>query len=149
MVVAAAVPDRLEEILNFEEEEQEIFLNTFYPIAEVQDTFFEAVDPSSYQMLRQKTKEGLRQGLKNFLGQQNQQSASIYLAGPDVLYEFCSDDSTARAIREQLQDTSFGSQIYLDDYCRDICGGYRLYVLNESGNRYRERFEASRKDQCE
>jgi len=148
MVVATAVPAQLKEILGFEEKEQEIFLNTFYPITEIKDTFFEEVDTSSYQILRQKTKEGLRQGLQNFLGRQNQQSASIYLVDQEVLYEFCSDDSTELAIREQLKDTSFGPHRYLDDYCRDICGGYRLYVLNDSGDRYRERFEASRKVQC-
>ena len=148
MVVATAVPSQSEEILKFEEEEQMIFLDTFYPIAGIQDTFFEA-DPSSYQMLRQKTKEGLRQGVQNFLSRQNPQPASIYLVNKDVLYEFCFDDFTELAIRERLKDTCFGTQRYLDDYCKDVCGGYRLYVLNQSGNRYRERFEASRKAQGE
>jgi hypothetical protein len=148
MVVATAVPSQLEEILRFEEEEQEIFWNTFYPVTEIQDTFFDAVDSCSYQILQQKTKEGLRQGVKNFLGRQGPPPASIYLVDPDVLYEFCFDDSTELAIRERLKDTCFGTHQYLDDYCKDVCGGYRLYVLNESGDRYRERFETNRKAQC-
>lgn len=144
MVTAAAAPGRLEEILQFEEHEQERFLSTHYSLEEVRAVFFEEITPELYQSLYQKTKKGLQKGVTQFLDWRQPRPQTIYQGD---LYEFSFDDSTEQAIREELQNTVLGTHHYLDDYCKDVGGGYRMYILNESSRRFRQEFETSKKAQ--
>lgn len=139
----------IDELLEFEDRERDRFLDVLYPQwndatslrAYVQRAFFHELNDCDYQLLRQETKQGLKDGVRDFLQRHDPGLRSLYEAD---LYKFCLDDATESTIKSQLERTKFVSEQSLIDYCREMCRGYRVFVYNDSYDKLEEMLNAEK-----
>ncbi len=142
-------PMSIDELLQFEDQEQDQFLEVVYPawngeenLGEyIKRAFFPGLGSDDYQLLKQETKQGLKEGVRMFLQQHNPALRSLYEAD---LSTFCLDDSTEGALKSRLERTKFVSEQYVADYCREISRGYRVFVYNDSYNKLEKMLNAER-----
>lgn len=139
----------IDELLEFEDRERDRFLDVLYPQwndavslrAYIQRAFFHELNDYDYQLLRQETKQGLKDGVRDFLQRHDPSPKSLYEAD---LYQFGLDDATESAVKSRLQRTRFAREGSLDDYCREMCQGYRGFVYNDSYNKLDEMISAEK-----
>jgi len=130
--------DQLEEILQFEVEEQDRFLATYFPLAEARN-YFPALAEQQYRLLMADTKRGIRQGVQDYLKNVNPVNlssppSSIYLID---LREFSLRHDVVRTVQNELSGRYSGHR---DSYCREVGEGYGSFLYNYSFDEFKKRF---------
>ena len=87
----------------------------------------------SYADVRTKTKEGIRKGVEEFL-ERNGKEQTVCHAD---LGKFAFDESTKDSIEEKLRDSGLDN---ISTYAENVCDSYRMFVYNESSQRFAEFF---------
>lgn len=119
----------------FENLEQEVFLDSFYPYDAVR-LILNPLEQEDYPVVRKLTKNGLKDGIEDFL----KKEGSSYLYRSD-LSRFCFDDSVAQRILERFRPLHFSFDD-ADIYANDVCRTYRIFIYNESRDRFLNHFNA-------
>ena len=117
----------------FEENELELFLTEYYNYEETKK-ILPSLQKKDYQTVREKTKKGIKKGIQAFL---EKEKVSCHLYESD-LGKFCFDNSTAHMTAIEVLSLDIGLDL-LDDlkaYANDVCLTYRMYVYNDSRDRF-------------
>lgn len=116
--------------------EIDVFLRTYYRYENTSEVL-RGLLRTEYPSVVDKTKAGIRNGAEEFVTRHG--VTSIYMDG---LESFVFDDTTERHIGAQVKRV--GLQCVCDDdiaaYAGEVCKAYRLFVYNESGERFRMQF---------
>ena len=114
----------------FEDIEQEIFLNKYYNYEDTEKVLFQ-LSYQTYNLVRENTKEGIKEGVDEFLHKNN--APSLYKSN---LNQFSTDESIEKRVKEKIDSIDVHLN-FKDDYAKEVSETYRLFIYNESLDRFR------------
>ena len=119
----------------FEDSEQEIFLDIYYDYKNAK-LILTSLQEENYPFVRERTKKGIKKGIEDFLRENS--SPNLYSSD---LSEFCFDNSVEQRVAEEVQ--ALHLNLYnIQLYAQDVCQTYRMFVYNESRDRFLNLSEA-------
>lgn len=125
--------------LEFQESELELFLDTYVRYDDIRGIICE-LNEDDHPAVRDATKRGIKCGVKEFLAAVAPGEWIIYRANTRW---FALDDRVQRHVQGCVGSLSLASGLDesgVRDYARFVCENYRMFVYNESGEKFRELF---------
>ncbi|MBR9691658.1 hypothetical protein GOV06_02635 [Candidatus Woesearchaeota archaeon] len=127
----------IEAVLEFEDKEQDRFLDEFYPIDNIKFYFGDNIHDSQYQILRSETKKGIKKGLEEFLEDNAPELKSIYFGDWDILSDFVYNDDTAKNIKLNISKLEHVDKAHIEEYGTEVCKSYGLFLYQNSFRKFK------------